>query len=77
MFPIDVWIFPFFFLSVVEAFAYNGTGDETALKRLGTLAAGVSTCALFRFLLLSTFVFVLPRISRLQTPSISFTVYLS
>jgi hypothetical protein len=26
---------------------------------------------------LSTFVFVLPRISRLQTPSISFTVYLS
>jgi hypothetical protein len=34
MFPIDVWIFPFFFLSVVEAFAYNGTGDETALKRL-------------------------------------------
>ncbi len=41
------------FLSVVEAFAYNGTGDETALKRLGALAAGVSTCALFRFLFLS------------------------
>jgi hypothetical protein len=70
-------MFGFFPFYQLWRLAYNGTGDETALKRLGTLAAGVSTCALFRFLLLSTFVFVLPRISRLQTPSISFTVYLS
>jgi len=59
-----VWIFPSF-LSVVEAFAYNGKGDETALKRLGPCCRCFNVCSF-----LVDFCFCLPRVfSRLQTPS--------
>ncbi len=68
MFPM-FGFFPFS-LSVVEAFAYNGTGgDETALKRLGPCCWCFNVRS-FPFSFLVDFLFLFAsRISRLQTPS--------